>query len=463
MCPLPGMGEIGTKDGGLVGKRKPMCFTESRFSAMKRSCANIDITDVETIKPWVTECILRHKERYDFRKLVSRVTGINKTKISRALNEHDNAIFLKASDLIAEEAARCIKERNLDLSPVTYKQRVDHSTFKLRLIGNESAMQQVFDYIAVRSCADIWKRRIVPQQVAGLKGRGAIYATRMIQKWVDKDNSALRYAQKNNLRYQSVCKYFTKLDVTQCYPSLRVDRFMSLFRRDCKNQDMLWLWEQLLSSHAVDGYMGFMIGALCSQWACQYMISFIYRFLTGLHSKRRGKRIRWVTHVAIQMDDILLFGSNRKNLKKAVFAVIRYVKEHLGLTIKSNWQICEFAVTPVDIVGYKIYRNGGTSVRGRIFLRARRLTLRLSRRNKMWFSQAKRLTSYKGYFLDNGKHRISCKSKHSDSYRFSHKYNMYKLIRQAQTFVSKCEKGGMTYGYCLLYGETGNSYLHEAA
>ena len=430
---------------------------------MKRSCANTDITDIETIKPWVTECVLRHKKRYDFRNLVSRVTGIDKTEISKALDKNDNAIFLKASDLIAEEAAKCIKERNLNLPPVTYKQRTDHSTFKLRLIGNESPMQQVFDYIAVRLCADIWKRRIVPQQVAGLKGRGAIYATHMIQKWADKDNSALRYAKKNSIRYQSKCKYHVKLDVTQCYPSLRVDRFMFLFRRDCKNQDMLWLWEQLLTSHKVDGYTGFMIGALCSQWACQYMISFIYRFLTGLHSKRRGKRIRWVTHVAIQMDDILLFGSSRKNLKKAVFAVIRYTKEHLGLTIKLNWQICEFAVTPVDIVGYKIYRDGGISVRGRNFLRARRLVLRLSRHGKMWFSQAKRLTSYKGYFLDNGKHRISRKKKHSDSYRFCHKYNAYKLIRQAQKFVSKYEKGGMNYGYCLLYRETGNSHIYEAA
>lgn len=416
---------------------------------MKRSCKNIDITNVMTIVPWVTECVFRHKERHDFQNLIAHTMGVKKDALSTA----DYAFYTRASELITIEAAKRIRERNLDLKPVTYKKRIDNSTFKERLIGSECAMQQVFDYIAVRSCEEIWRRRIVPQQIAGIKERGAIYGTRMIQKWIDKDNSAIRYAKKHHFRYTSKCKYHVKLDVTQCYPSLRVDKFMTLFKRDCKNEDILWLWETLLSSHAVGEYEGFMIGALCSQWACQYMISFIYRFITEQHSYRRDKRIRWVTHCAVQMDDILLFGSNKRNFKKAVFAVVEYAKDTLGLVIKNNWQICELVETPVDIVGYKIYRDGGVSVRSRVFLRARRLALRIHRCKKITLQQARRLTAYKGYFLDNGKHRVSRKGKHSDSYEFTHKFGLYKLLKQAQKLVSICDKGGLSNGYCLLYGK----------
>lgn len=415
---------------------------------MKRSCGNIDIINVMTIVPWVTECVFRHKDRYDFQNLISRTMGVKRD----ALPKDDYDFYTRASELITKEAAKRIKEKDLKLPPVKYEKRIDNSTFKERLIGSESPMQQVFDYIAVRSCEDIWRRRIVPQQIAGVKGRGAIYGTGMIQKWVDKDNSAIRYAKKRGLRYTSKCKYHVKLDVTQCYPSLRVDKFMPLFRRDCKNQDILWLWEQLLSSHTIDGYNGFMIGALCSQWACQYMISFIYRFLTEQHGFRRNKRVKWVTHCAVQMDDILLFGSNKKNLKKAVFAIVRYAKDTLGLTIKNIWQICEFKKTPVDIVGYKIYRDGGTSVRDRVFLRMRRLVLRIYNHGKITLQQARRLTAYKGYFLDNGKHKIS-KGKHSDSYKFTHKFGLCKLFKLAQRLVSDSEKRGVNDGHCLLYGK----------
>ena len=39
---------------------------------MKRKCKRIDITDFDTIRPWVDECIRRHKKRYDFRDLLIR-------------------------------------------------------------------------------------------------------------------------------------------------------------------------------------------------------------------------------------------------------------------------------------------------------------------------------------------------------------------------------------------------------
>ena len=36
---------------------------------MKRSCKNIDITDTETVYPWVLDCVLRHRQSADMIKI----------------------------------------------------------------------------------------------------------------------------------------------------------------------------------------------------------------------------------------------------------------------------------------------------------------------------------------------------------------------------------------------------------
>ena len=341
----------------------------------------------------------------------------------------------------------------LDFRKIIYKIKIDPSNGKNRLIGDASPLQQVADYVAVGLSIDIFKRRIVPQQISSIPGRGPIYGTRMIQRWIDEDNRAMRWARKHNVRYSRKCKWYVKLDVSQCFPSLRVDRFMRLYKRDCANTDLLWFYEALLRTHAIDGYEGFMIGSRVSQDACQYMMSFIFRFAKSLHYYRRGVELKSVTHMLIQMDDILMFGSSRKELKAAVEQVIVYAKSFLGLNIKPNWQILNLDMSPVDIVGYKLYANGKVSIRSRIFLRARRMVLRFTRNDHFTYEQAKRLSSYKGYFEDNGRAKIVAKHKHSDSRTIRNKMELDEAFRGAQKIVSITERR-------MLYGDSG---IHSAA
>ena len=56
---------------------------------------------------------------------------------------------------------------------------------------------------------------------------------------------------------------------------------------------------------------------------------------------RRGKttRKRLIYHIMIQMDDIILFGSNKKDLHKAMLLVIEFVKSTLCLKIKDSWSL----------------------------------------------------------------------------------------------------------------------------
>lgn len=364
---------------------------------MKKKCKQIDITNPETILPWVEECIMRHKTRYDFRKLLLS-HGVTKNDYYEATNTYDYSVFQDAIKLIADEAAQHIKERKLDLNPVHIRRMKDTTTGKIRQIGKESAMQQIYDHIAVGSCEEIFRCRMVDQQMSSIKRRGQIKGVKTIQDFVRKDNGSIRYAKRHGLSYTSKCTYYVKLDIEKCYPSASIEIFMRLFKHDCGNQDIIWLWQTLLESHHVEGYEGFMIGALPSQWACQVMLSYIYRKAMELSHVRRGKKIKDVTFMIMFMDDMVLFGSNRKRLLHAVRELIRYTKEQLGFTIKPNFAIKRFDLEALDMMGFVIHRSGYVEIRERNYIHSQRLINRFVTTGRLVLSQAKRLISYKGFY-----------------------------------------------------------------
>ena len=404
---------------------------------MKRKCKHVDVTDVNTIKPWVEDCLRRHKKRYDFRRLILE-HGIDKSTYEKAIAEKDFSLLLPVVANIAEDAAYRISIRKLELKPVRIREQQDKTTGKIRMIGCEDAMQQVFDYIAVNSCKEIWDARINIQQCSSIPGRGQIYGMSLIKKYVKADERAMRYARKHRKRYVRKCAYHTKLDVKKCFPNARLENFMRLFKRDCANEDIVWLWEELLMSHRVEGYQGFMIGALVSQWAAQYMLSFLYR--KAMEIRYRDKKA--VGRMVMFMDDMLLTGRNRKALLYAVKELIGYAKEVLGFEIKENFAIHGLKATGIDMMGYVVHQNGKVEIRSRNFIKARRIMIRWKAKGKLTLSQAKRLASYKGFF------------KHSD---YSGKFTIFKY---AQSVISKAE-GGKKNAVSTVFRATGKAAVPQ--
>ena len=346
--------------------------------------------------------------RYDFKKLLG------------------TEVFEEAVREICKDACQRIKDRDINLEKPHIRTMVDKTTGKIRQIGKESAMQQIYDYIAVHSSMEIFNARLVREQCSSITGRGQIYGKNMIRRWIISDNDAERYTSRHGYRYTRKCKYFVKLDISKCFPSADTEVFLELFETDCANKDIVWLWKVLIRSHRVDGYKGFLIGALTSQWACQYMISFIYRFAKEQGYERRGKHIKAVNHMLIFMDDMMMTGSNRKRLKKAVENTISYTKKKFGWEIKPNWHIRALEEFDIDMMGYVIHRDGNVTIRGRDFVKARRMLIRCQR--DMAYRQAKRIMSYKGFF------------KHSNSSKAREKYNAEKVWQHAGAIISQRER-----------------------
>lgn len=386
---------------------------------VKKSCKYIDVTDVKTILPYVEECLRRHKQRRSMRRMLKETFAYDEDVYQRILHSDDETIWAVAED-IAEYIAVTIKHRCIPYFTPVAGYRYDQTSGKTRLIGCETALQQFYDYVAVRSCQEIWDRRLVLQQCSSIKGRGQLYGVKLIKSYVDRDNQATTYAKKHRQRYSRKCKYFAKLDLKKCYPSIDKALFLRLFEHDCGNPNIMYLWREMLAAHGrintSEPHTGLLIGALPSQWAAQFLISFAYR-----HAMDNPG----VTHMVVFMDDMLLTGSNRRKLRRAIESLIVYMRDNLHMTVKPTWHIKRIRDEPIDMMGYVVHASGKLTMRARNFIHSRRLLLRAQRMERMPRRFASRLTSFKGFYI------------YSDCYNAARQLHAYQTFARAQKAVSR--------------------------
>ncbi|MBQ3421315.1 MAG: hypothetical protein IJH34_06530, partial [Romboutsia sp.] len=171
-----------------------------------------------------------------------------------------------------------------------------------------------------------------------------------------------------------------------------------------------------------------------SQYLANYYLSYLYHYVSEqLYTYKRGKRVRLVHHQLFYMDDIILFGSNKKHMKSTVKQMKRYLKDNLGLTLKENEQLFELDSRDIDMMGYRI-RTNKTSVRKRIFNRANRLYRSIQRNGyEMDLITAYRAISYYGYFV------------HSWSYKYSQQIKLERIIKKAKEVISNANKRSSIY------------------
>lgn len=381
---------------------------------MKRSCKHIDITDVSVIRNWVSWCISRHyKKRADFRRLIwSHGYEPSEDKV------HDDESWWSAVDSISALIVSMIKNRRLDVEPPRISEKIDKNSGKRRLIGCESALQQCIDYVAVFSCQEIWNRRIDSLQASSMPDRGQIFIKKKVQRALRKDWARIGYGRRHGIRYSRKCRYSAKTDVVKNFPSARYPLFIEKFKKDCANEDIVWLWEALLITHRVeyidvDGkkkvYEGFMIGALTSQYAMIYMLSFASRRLR-----------KSVSFVGCFMDDFQIFESSRQRLKNAIEDMESYMLKEFGLVIKPNWSISRVDIdVPIDFVGYRFYMDGKVELRRRNWKKIRRYLLMPF----LTFKQCKTIASLKGMI------------KHSSSYVIYRDYNFGNIWRKVRCIL----------------------------
>lgn len=333
---------------------------------MKTYCKNVDITDPATIQPWVEKCLHGKENRGDFRQLLS-VYG----------DAHG----------IAVEISRRILARQLNLRPIWFFERRDGLSGKIRTLGVEEPMQICMDYVAVNALMPLFKAKIGYYQCASIPGRGQVFGKKALEKWINGDPAHTRY--------------YEKADIYHCYKSISAEVVERHLRRDVKNETLIWFAMELVYTHGG----GLSIGSYLSQYLCNYLLSYVYHHASEqLYKVRRGKRIRLCYHVLMYMDDIYIGGNDKRNLKIAMRLLDKYMQKELGVSLKPNHSVKEVVKEGVDMMGYVVHRSY-TTIRGRIFVRARRAFIRgwrsVEAKRFVPLHSAFRIVSYHGFFRNS--------------------------------------------------------------
>lgn len=331
----------------------------------------------------------------------------------RKIARTDRTVLHKMVDYIAKEMYLEIINHNIQLSPIMYEERYDTSAKKMRNIGIASMKQQCYDYIAVNACKKMFLAKIGHYQCASLSEKGQIFGKNAIETWI-----------RTNPKQ---CKWVFKCDIKKFYPSVNHDIIKKYLRRDIKNDRVLYLLYTLIDTYDE----GLCIGSYLSQFLANYFLSYPYHYVSEmLYTTRRDNRINLVNHVLFYMDDILLLGSSKKNVKKASKILEEYLN-NMDLTLKPSYQLFPLDSRPIDMMGYKIYTYK-TTIRKRIFDRANKVYLKAKRNNfELTLDDAYKVVSYHGYF------------KHSWSKKYFKKVKLKKTLKNAKEVISNASKSSI--------------------
>lgn len=345
---------------------------------MKRVCKNVDVTDAALIEEAVLECLrpAKKRQRADTARLFARVLGVSRRKAGAVLRER-GTLYMTAVRKIGEELAESLRAKRLRLPKMTQEMRQDPSSKKFRKISILGIHQLMFDHIAVRGLREL-SRRIGEYQVSSIPGRGAAYGKRAVERWL-RDGGG---------------KYAVKMDVRDFYGSIKRPVLMKWLHRHVKNRQLLWLVGQLVYSAPE----GIPIGSFLSQTLANIYLSDLYHLAMEGCTSKRGRH--QVAHAIFYMDDMLLLGSNKRQLRFAAQKLVTAAGE-LGLQIKPTWQVHRVSPGhPLDMMGYR-FAQGVTTLRRRVFKAARRALLRgrreLRKTGEMCRKRARQLASYHGY------------------------------------------------------------------
>lgn len=317
----------------------------------------------------------------------------------RVIDEHGSP------EALIREITVEIQTRTLTLRPIRHYTRVEPTNGKRRLIGVHSVKQQVLDYVAVTAMEPFLTAKVGFYQVSSTKGKGQLFAAKAVRKW-SLDGG-----------------YWVHLDVRQCYPSIRSELVLTILRRYVRSPDVLYVAQTILDSYggALD------IGSYFSLRVAQLVLSFGYHHVESLAKVRRGKRVPLVSHQLWCMDDAILMGADKRDLRMAVRSLERYLQSELGLYLKP-WKICRVGdEEPVDIAGYVI-RPGRTTVRASIFLRICRARRAFVKRPSMLL--ARRICAYWGWLA------------HADCERHIQRTHMIEAQTLARQMVADASKRG---------------------
>lgn len=318
---------------------------------------------------------------------------------------------LDNQDYYAKKVQQMIVNKSFEPTPSVVKTIKDNSSGKVREIFKPNFYpDQIVHWALMLQIEPIIMKGMYEYNCGSVPKRGTSYAQKTVRRWIDKD---ARYT-----------KYCLTMDVTKYYPSINNDILKGMYRKKIKDKDCLWLIDKI-----IDGNVGQPIGYYTSQWNANFYLEGLDHYI---------KEELGVKYYVRYVDDLVMFGNNKKKLHKARKAISDYV-ETLDLEIKGDWQVFRVDRRDVDFLGVRFYKDK-TTLRRRNSLRIRRRAKKIHKKGYLNEKDALAMISYWGWI------------KKTDSFNYYYEYiKPYVDMGQAKKVVSinakirESNKRGMSY------------------
>lgn len=166
---------------------------------------------------------------------------------------------------------------------------------------------------------------------------------------------------KEYLRLQSGTAYVLKMDISKYFYRVNHDILMSILERIIKDEGLLWLLHEIIySDHdfgiEADDYnysghrlndVGMPIGNLSSQMFANLYLN---------DADQYAKHVLRVKYYIRYMDDIVIVGSDKKELKRVWEEMEEFLADHLALTLNAKTCI-RSEKQGVDFCGYRVWHD----------------------------------------------------------------------------------------------------------
>lgn len=228
-----------------------------------------------------------------------------------------------------DELRGMLYDENVTLHPYKEEIRWDSSSQKMRTIHKpEFWPDQCIHWAIYNILEQRFHKSMYEYSVGSIPKRGNSYGRKAIKRWIQRD-------PKNT-------KYYLKMDIRHFYQSIPNEMMKKCIRDKIKDKKLLRLIDQI-----IDMDDGLPIGMVLSQ-----MFGNLYLTPLDFYIKQELGAIYYIRN----MDDMVIFGPNKKKLHKMRKKIQTWLEEH-GLEIKPNWQVYKEDAEALDFLGYRFFRE----------------------------------------------------------------------------------------------------------
>ena len=251
---------------------------------------------------------------------------------------------------------------------------------KKRNIIVPTMREQIVHHMVINILKPIFLKSMYEHAYGSVPGRGAHDAKKFIVRDIKKSKKDM--------------KYCLKMDIKKFFDSIPRKILKEKLKKIIHDEKFLNILFKIIDVD--DKENGIPIGFYTSQWFANFYLTKLDHFI---------KEDLKVKIYYRYMDDIAIFGSNKKELHKIKDEIKKYLNDELGLKLKENWQIFLFHYIKksnkeigrdLDFMGFRFFRNR-TILRKCILFKMTRKAKRVGKKPIKTIYDCRQMLSYLGW------------------------------------------------------------------